>query len=98
MMMAGNLLQGVFLDGACYQLVYLELAGCGLRRLPERMAELIPNVRVVNLNYNRLEDIEELGGLSRLRKLSVIGSRLGSVRGLVGTVAGMGELEVLDCR
>lgn len=83
---------------ACYNLVYLEMAACRLTRLPEKLATAVPNLRVLNLNYNFLESVEALEGLGRMKKLSVIGSRLKGTRTLVKVVAGMPDVEMLDFR
>jgi Leucine-rich repeat (LRR) protein len=64
------------LSAACYNLVYLELANCRLATLPPGLSALVPNLRALNLNYNFLEDVRGLEGLNRLRKLSVVGTRL----------------------
>lgn len=95
---AGNPLPGGFLSEPCYNVVYLELAACRLTVLPANFAQLVPNVRVLNLNYNFLEDTRPLEGLTRLRKLTVIGSRIRSTRMLVRTVRGMADIEMLDFR
>ncbi|KAG8875276.1 hypothetical protein FRB97_005253 [Tulasnella sp. 331] len=91
-----------------YNLVYLELASCRLTSLPQNLAACVPNLRVLNLNYNFLsgEDIvrglttpPSGGGLRRLRKLTMVGGRVKSWRGVVGKLLrGLGELEVLDFR
>jgi len=95
----GNPLQGrVFLREACYGLVYLELAGCRLRSLPGDLGGLVPNLRVLNLNYNFLEELEALGGLTRLKKLTVIGSRVKSTKAVIRLVERLPEMEMLDCR
>ena len=94
----GNPLPGGFLAEPCYNVVYLELAACRLTVLPANFSQLVPNVRVLNLNYNFLEDTRPLEGLTRLRKLTVIGSRVRSTRMLVRTVRGMGDIEMLDFR
>jgi hypothetical protein len=78
--------------------VYVELAACRLTALPAALANLIPNVRVLNLNYNFLEDVEALAGLSRLRKLTVIGSRLRGTKGLIRLLQKMPDVEMLDFR
>ena len=66
----------------CYSLVYLELAACRLTALPDAFAGLFPNVRVLNLNYNFLADPEaaKLRGLVRLRRLSMVGGRVGDAK------------------
>ncbi|KAL1663424.1 L domain-like protein [Schizophyllum commune] len=84
----------------CYSLVYLELAACRLTALPDAFAGLFPNVRVLNLNYNFLADPEaaKLRGLVRLRRLSMVGGRVGDAKVLVGIVSGMHEVESVDFR
>ncbi|KAG8981599.1 hypothetical protein FRB93_008526 [Tulasnella sp. JGI-2019a] len=90
-----------------YNLVYLELASCRLTSLPNNLAACVPNLRVLNLNYNFLtgEDIVRSlttsggGGIKRLRKLTAVGGRVKSWKGVVGKLLrGLGELEVLDFR
>ncbi|KAJ3848408.1 hypothetical protein EV368DRAFT_49354 [Lentinula lateritia] len=87
-----------FLTESCYNLVYLELAACRLTSMPESLASLIPNVRVLNLNYNFLEDAKPLEGLTRLQKLTMIGSRLKGTKALIHLLQRMPEVEMLDFR
>ncbi|THV03804.1 hypothetical protein K435DRAFT_826966 [Dendrothele bispora CBS 962.96] len=96
--LSGNGLGEGFLTEACYNLVYLELAACRLTELPAGLSRLMPNVRVVNLNYNFLEDASGLEGLRRIRKLTIIGSRLKGTKGLIRMLKGMPEAEMLDFR
>ncbi|CAK5284332.1 unnamed protein product [Mycena citricolor] len=96
--LSGNVLSSHFFSCACYNLVYLELANCRLRSLPTGIASLVPNVRALNLNYNFLEDVRGLEGLSRLRKLSVVGARLKSTKEILRSIQGMSEIEALDFR
>ena len=83
---------------ACYNLVYFELAACRLTSLPANFSSLVPNVRVLNLNYNFLEDVGPLDGLNRMKKLSIIGSRVKGTKGLIRMVQRMGEIEMVDFR
>ena len=83
---------------ACYNLVYFELAACRLTSLPANFSSLVPNVRVLNLNYNFLEDGGPLEGLNRMKKLSIIGSRVKGTKGLIRMVQRMGEIEMVDFR
>ncbi|KAJ3998798.1 hypothetical protein F5050DRAFT_1566398 [Lentinula boryana] len=87
-----------FLTESCYNLVYLELAACRLTTMPEGLALMIPNVRVLNLNYNFLEDARPLEGLTRLQKLTMIGSRLKGTKALIRLLQRMPEVEMLDFR
>ena len=87
---------------ACYNLVYLELAACRLTNLPANFSSLIPNVRALNLNYNFLETEEVaqgLVGLSRLRKLTLVGNRMSGTKALVKMLSSMGKnIEMIDFR
>jgi protein NUD1 len=94
----GNPLKRDFLDEPCYNVVYLELAACRLTALPEGMARLVPNLRVLNLNYNFLEDVRPLEGLTRLQKLTIIGSRLKNTKPLIRLLENMPDVEMLDFR
>ncbi|KAF8349237.1 hypothetical protein F5887DRAFT_945111 [Amanita rubescens] len=96
--LSGNAIKSGFFEEHCYNLVYLELAACRLTALPEELAMLVPNLRVLNLNYNFLEDIRALEGLTRLRKLSIIGSRVQGTRALIRVVQRMPEAEMFDFR
>lgn len=82
-----------------YNLVYLEMAACRLSVLPENMSKMAPNLRVINLNYNFLGDIAKpMAGLSRLRKISVVGSRLKGSKSIVRMLQKMPEMEQVDLR
>ncbi|KAJ7023187.1 hypothetical protein C8F04DRAFT_1306139 [Mycena alexandri] len=88
-----NALPASFLSAACYNLVYLELVNCRLAMLPPGLVKLTPNLRALNLNYNFLEDVRGLEGLSRLRKLSVVGARLKGTKDIIRVVRGLPEVE-----
>ncbi|KAF7296502.1 hypothetical protein HMN09_01057000 [Mycena chlorophos] len=94
--LSGNALPAGFLSTPCYNLVYLEVARCGLTKLPAGLATLIPNLRALNLNYNFLEDVGGLVGLTRLRKLSVVGARLKATKDIIRVVRGLPAVEALD--
>ena len=59
---------------------------------------MVPNVRVLNLNYNFLEDPRPLDGLTRLRKLTIIGSRIKGAKQLIRMLRGMRDIEMVDFR
>ncbi|KZV76234.1 L domain-like protein [Peniophora sp. CONT] len=98
--LSGNALPASFLSEPCYNLVYLELAACRLTSLPAGLPTLVPNLRALNLNYNFLDDaaLRALEGLSRLTKLTVIGSRLKGTKALVRVLRGCPDAEVVDLR
>ena len=77
----------------------LSEAACRLTSLPaEGLAKFAPNLRVLNLNYNFLDDVKALEGLTRLQKLTIIGSRLKSTKPLIRLVQRMSDVEMLDFR
>ncbi|KXN88135.1 Septation initiation network scaffold protein cdc11 [Leucoagaricus sp. SymC.cos] len=96
--LSGNPLQPTFISEACYNMIYLEVAACRLTALPEDMGKLTPNLRVLNLNYNFLEDTRPLEGLTRLEKLTIIGSRLRKTKPLIRLVQRMPDIVMLDFR
>ncbi|KAI0061603.1 hypothetical protein BV25DRAFT_1805264 [Artomyces pyxidatus] len=96
--LSGNPLPANFLSEPCYNLIYLEIAACRLTALPARLPSLVPNLRVLNLNYNFLEDVRPLEGLRRLNKLTIIGSRLKGTKGLIKVLRGCPDVEMVDFR
>lgn len=79
-------------------MIYLELADCQLTSVPSNLGQLIPNVRVLNLNYNFIGEMGGLEELKRLKKLSMIGSRLRGTRGIIRALKRMEEVEMVDFR
>ena len=62
----------------------------------------MPNIRALNLNYNFLEAEEVaqgLAGLTRLRKLTLVGNRMSGTKAIVKMLSSMGSnIEMLDFR
>lgn len=96
--LSGNKLKSDFIDEPCYNLIYLEVAACRLEELPPGLGRLVPSLRVLNLNYNFLEDVAGLEGLTRMNRLTLIGSRLKGTKPLIRVLQRMPELEMLDVR
>ncbi|KAL8290415.1 hypothetical protein RQP46_002673 [Phenoliferia psychrophenolica] len=96
--LSGNPIPPSFPSTTFFSLVYLELAMCGLTSLPENLAALVPNVRTLNLNFNFLDSLDQLEGLPRLRKLTVLGARLEKCRPVARVLQSMPELESVDLR
>ncbi|GAA5960591.1 hypothetical protein JCM3765_005867 [Sporobolomyces pararoseus] len=96
--LSGNPLPSSFPSEKFFNLTYLELAMCQVTSLPADIASLVPNVRTLNLDFNFLESLEPLTGLTRLSKLSVVGARLMKVRPVVHVLDTLVELESLDMR
>lgn len=59
------------------QLQYLEAAACHLTQIPEAFAHRVPCLEILNLNYNYLEHTNSLEGMRSLRKVTIVGNRLG---------------------
>lgn len=58
----------------------LELASTGLQTLCAGFGHRVPNVRVLNLNYNALRDLRPLVGIIRLQTLLLAGNRISRLR------------------
>ncbi|KAI5795745.1 hypothetical protein EDC01DRAFT_745177 [Geopyxis carbonaria] len=63
-----------------FNLQYLEIASCQLRSLPENFSRLFPNLRVLNINYNRIADIRPVIGCSRLEKFLAVGNAVSKMK------------------
>ncbi|KAG9242833.1 protein phosphatase 1 [Calycina marina] len=77
---------------------YLEIANCGLERLPKDFGFMFPNVRALNLSMNALRNIDGLVGISRLKTLYLAGNRVGVVGGTVDVLRKMESLRFVDLR
>ncbi|TLS25058.1 hypothetical protein PpBr36_06969 [Pyricularia pennisetigena] len=76
----------------------LELANCGIRSLPDNAAELMQNLRKLNLNFNALTNVSCLAHISRLKKLSLAGNRLENAKDVVQVAEKLPNLTELDLR
>jgi Leucine-rich repeat (LRR) protein len=76
----------------------LELANCGLQRLPDRMGQLMPNVRTLNVNFNALSDLSPLQFIPRLKKLLASGNRLTDSTRITQLLTEFPHLTQLDVR
>lgn len=95
---SGNRLNPDFLATPVYSLVYLEAAACQLSDWPTELATNAPNLRVLNVNYNFIETLDGLHGLTRLRKLMAISCRLGARGNAARGLVGLDSLEEVDLR
>jgi hypothetical protein len=99
--LSGNRLDPDFLPpNPLFNLVYLEAAACNLTSWPADLAARVPNLRILNVNYNFLPDLDGLDGLAFIRKLMAVGNRLGggSKGGAVRGLKGLSSLEEVDLR
>ncbi|PFH61407.1 hypothetical protein XA68_17459 [Ophiocordyceps unilateralis] len=76
----------------------LELANCGLQGLPERMGQMMPNLRTLNINLNAVADLWPLQFLPRLKKLLVAGNRLSDATTATQLLTDFPHLRQLDVR
>ncbi|KAK8904129.1 hypothetical protein ACHAPF_005388 [Botrytis cinerea] len=96
--LSGNHL-GTFDPGVEYlNLQYLELANCGITSLPDDFGLMVANVRVLNLNFNALQEFQSLLGIVRLKKLLLAGNRLSKVERLTRTLRAFPHLTNVDMR
>ncbi|KAI9679494.1 MAG: hypothetical protein M1817_005516 [Caeruleum heppii] len=79
-------------------LQHLELASCALQVLPLEFGRLVPNLRVLNVNFNALKDLGPLRGIVRLRELSATGNRVGRLRNCTQLLSALSSLQTLDLR
>ncbi|OTA65111.1 hypothetical protein K449DRAFT_392195 [Hypoxylon sp. EC38] len=96
--LSGNLLTTFNPSVDFLNLQYLELANCGLQSLPPDLGQLMPNVRVLNLNMNAIDDITALRYIPRLKKLLVANNRLADAGQVADVLAGFPHLARLDLR
>ncbi|RDA85738.1 hypothetical protein CP532_5949 [Ophiocordyceps camponoti-leonardi (nom. inval.)] len=76
----------------------LELANCGLQGLPERMGQMMPNLRTLNINLNAVTDLWPLQFLPRLKKLLTAGNRLADATAATQLLTDFPHLRQLDLR
>ncbi|KAK3947863.1 hypothetical protein QBC32DRAFT_318386 [Pseudoneurospora amorphoporcata] len=76
----------------------LELANCGLTKLPVDVGQMMPNLRVLNLNMNALEDLSPLRHVPRLKRLFVSGNRIRDLSSLVQVLTNFSCLTAVDLR
>lgn len=58
----------------------LEVASTGLQKLCPRFGYKVPNLRILNLNYNAIGDLRPLTGIVRLQTLLLAGNRISRLR------------------
>lgn len=76
----------------------LDLANCGLQRLPDNLGQLMPNLRVANLSFNGLSDVSGLTSIPRLKRLLLAGNRLVDIKPLLSVLSQFPWLTEVDLR
>ncbi|KAK2607376.1 hypothetical protein N8I77_006053 [Diaporthe amygdali] len=76
----------------------LDLANCGLQRLPDNLGQLMPNLRVANLSFNGLSDVSGLTSIPRLKRLLLAGNRLADTKSLLSVLSEFPWLTEVDLR
>lgn len=69
----------------------LELASTGLISLPTDFGYKLPNLQILNLNYNALRDLRPLLGIASLRNLFAAGNRISRLRQTATVLEHLGE-------
>lgn len=96
--LSGNRLSGFNPQVDLLNLQYLELANCGLQSLVPDIGQLMPNLRMLNINFNAIDDLWPLRYIPRLKKLLAAGNRLSDARKVAATLAEFPHLSRLDLR
>ncbi|RDA90104.1 hypothetical protein CP533_2558 [Ophiocordyceps camponoti-saundersi (nom. inval.)] len=96
--LSGNYLQTFEPTVDFLNLQLLELANCGLQRLPQRMGQMMPNLRTININLNAVKDLWPLQFLPRLKKLLAAGNRFADATAATQLLTDFPHLRQLDLR
>lgn len=73
------------------QLQLLDVAACTLDDLPPGFASDFPNVKVLNLNFNSVAELEPLVGMNCLARVSMVGNRLARMRRICQILSRLGR-------
>ncbi|KAJ5356912.1 hypothetical protein N7517_011521 [Penicillium concentricum] len=73
------------------RLQLLDLAACTLKSLPNDFALSFPNLKVLNLNFNSVNDVEPLVGMNCLARLMIVGNRLSRMRRVCQILSRLGK-------
>ncbi|CUM66966.1 uncharacterized protein PRCAT00004653001 [Priceomyces carsonii] len=80
-------------------LTHLSLAAMSLSLIPESFANIFPNVRDLNLNFNALRNINGLSKLKNIKKLHLVSNNISKTEIIVtGLLGSRQSLKVLDVR
>ncbi|KAJ5813058.1 hypothetical protein N7447_010081 [Penicillium robsamsonii] len=83
--------QSVCPSAPLLRLQLLDLAACTLKILPNDFALSFPNLKVLNLNFNSVDDVEPLVGMNCLARLMIVGNRLSRMRRVCQILSRLGK-------
>ena len=96
---SGNRLSTFAPSSPFLNLHHLELASTGLQALSSDFGMKCPNLRVLNVNYNAIRDLQPLLGIVKLQKLFLAGNRLSRLRRTITLLQRFGKTLVeIDLR
>ena len=97
--LSSNVLSTFTLPAPFLDLHNLSLASTGLKILLPDFGHKLPNLRILNLNYNALRDLRPIQGIFKLQKLFVAGNRISRLRQTAAVLEELGEeLNEVDLR
>lgn len=97
--LSSNILSTFTLQTPFLDLHNLSLASTGLKILLPDFGHKLPNLRILNLNYNALRDLRPIQGILKLQKLFVAGNRISRLRQTAAVLEELGEeLNEVDLR
>ncbi|KAJ8131932.1 hypothetical protein O1611_g1691 [Lasiodiplodia mahajangana] len=96
--LSGNRISGFNPRVDFLNLQYLELANCGLQSLAPDIGQLMPNLRILNINFNAINDLWPLRYIPRLKRLFAVGNRLSEAGKIANALADFPHLSRLDVR
>lgn len=77
----------------------LVLSAMNLSKIPDTFSSLFPNVRELNLNFNKLSTINGLSGFHNIKKLYMVSNNISKTEVIIKGLAGArSTLKVLDLR
>ena len=96
---SGNRISTFAPSSVFLNLCTLELASTGVQKLSKDFGLQCPNLRLLNLNFNAISDLQPLLGIRRLKELYLAGNRISRLRATAGTLKRLGsEFSELDLR
>ncbi|KAJ6024140.1 hypothetical protein N7540_004937 [Penicillium herquei] len=73
------------------RLQLLDIAACTLPILPSGFASSFPNLKVLNMNFNSLTELEPLVGMNCLARVMMVGNRLSRMRRICQILSRLGR-------